>query len=183
MGQLVFRSDDTVKWLDGYGSGKDGDYTPSTGTRSEIDASFTGSSGDYTGSGTNASFAAGQLVFIIDRTTGKYQFNKILDYNAGTITFKYPLTNNYTNAQIVVMEQRIHVNIQNGNTLSLKGYDNTTGKGGVYAVFAKASAVIDGTINGAGKGFEGGLHDASGVNWGGKGGDIVTGKQIGRAHV
>ena len=105
MAQTKFRSDDTDKWLEGFGDGLDGDLTISSNTtEAPIDSSCSGTAGSYSLTATNASFAAGQLILIHKSrgnttvTAGEYELNKISAYVAGTITLKYALKNSYNDS-------------------------------------------------------------------------------------
>lgn len=153
MAQRQFRSDDTSKWLEGFGNGLDGDLVISSNTtEAPIDASCTGTAGTNTLSATNASFAAGQLI-IIHKTrgntttaAGNWELNKIASYVAGTITTTYPLINTYNDSgadqsQVRVMKQYNNVTINNGITYTAKSWNKDVG--GILAFFAK------GTVQGA----------------------------------
>ena len=152
------RSDDTSQWTDGFGNGSDGAYSPSTSTDAPIDAAGTGTSGASVFSATNASFAAGQLVLIIQyRGTGagNYEFNRISSYSAGTVNLAYPLQNDYVSgAQIIVMKQYTSATIGGGVTLTAKAWNGSVG--GVIAMFCNGAFGGTGTISLTGKGYRGG---------------------------
>src|SRR5688572_17208069 len=102
-----------------FGNTVDGDQViSSNATNAPPDSAFTGTSGATTGSGTNASFAAGQVV-IIHQTrgtnAGQWERNYITAYSTGSITFALPLANTYTTgAQIVVCRQQGVLTINSG---------------------------------------------------------------------
>lgn len=140
-------------------NGIDAALTVSTNTTdAPIDSAFTGTSGATTGSATNASFAAGQKVLIIQsRGTGcgNYQQNEISSYSAGTVGLVTPLNATYvTGAQILVMKRYTDVTINNGVTLTAKAWDGTVG--GIIAFYASGTVTVTGTMTAAGKGFRGG---------------------------
>jgi hypothetical protein len=140
-----------------YGNMQDGDVTITTATDAPIDATFTGSSGATTGSGTNASFATGQAV-LIHQTTGtgatQCERNYIVGYSAGTITFAIPLSYTYTTgAQILVLKQYRVATLSGGNTLTTKAWDGSLG--GVTS-FITDRCTLAGTLTATGKGFRGG---------------------------
>ena len=151
-----FRSDDTSKWLEGFGNGSDGDLTISTNTtESVIDASCTGTINQTTLSATNASFAAGQII-VIHKTrgntttnAGNWELNKIDTYTTGTITLKYPLQFTYNDSgadqsQVRVLRQYNNVTVNNGITWSGKAWDTNTG--GILGFMAKGTVTITGNI-------------------------------------
>ena len=165
MAQRQFRSDDTDKWLLGFGDGSDGDATiAADATHAPIDSSCSGSSGGYSLSATNASFVSGQLVIIHQSRgtgAGNWELNKIASYVAGTITLAYPLINTYTDsgdsqAQVVVMPQYNNYTINGTKTLTLKAWNENVG--GIFAIFAKGTVTITGTLLATGTGYLGGAH-------------------------
>lgn len=159
MAQRQFRSDDTSKWMEGFGNGLDGDLTISSNTtEAPIDSSCSGTAGSYSLTATNASFAAGQLILIHKTrgnttvTAGSWELNKISSYVAGTITTTYPLIYSYNDSgadqsQVRVMKQYNNVTINNGITYTSKSWDKNVG--GIMAFFAKGtvSGVTGGVIN------------------------------------
>lgn len=166
MGQLQFRGDDSVRWLDGFGDGSDGNLTISGNTtEAPIDASCTGTAGDYTLSATNASFATGQIIMIhktrgnTTTSCGTWEINKITGYSAGTINLKYALQNSYQDSgsdqsQVRVLKQYNNVTINSGVSYTAKAWDGNVG--GIIGWFAKGTTTINGSVTGAGKGFRGG---------------------------
>jgi hypothetical protein len=158
-----FRSDDTSKWLLGFGNGEDGDLTISSNTtEAPIDSSCSGSSGSKSLAATNASFAAGKIVLIFQTRgtgAGKWELNQIDSYVAGTITLKNELQNTYidsgsSQAQVIQLKQYNNVTVNTGVTWSAKAWDGNIG--GVLAFLAKGVVSVVGTISAAGKGFVGG---------------------------
>lgn len=182
-----FRSDDTDKWLWGFGDGSDGDLTINSNvTEAPIDSSCSGTAGQKTLAATNASFAAGQIVMIHKSrgsttvAVGEYEFNKIESYVAGTITFVHALQNSYNDSgadqsQVRVMKQYNNVTINNGITYTAKAWDKNVG--GILGFFAKGTVTITGSISASGKGYVGGSGSASqGQAQAGEGsvGDVVA---------
>ena len=169
-----------MKFL-GFGNGSDGDLVISTSvTDSPIDSSCSGTSGTNSLTATNASFTAGQFVFIHQsRGTGAgvYEVNKIGSYVAGTITTVHPLENTYTDsgasqAQVVVLKQYGNVTIS--GTLTAKAWDGD--KGGIVAFMANGKTLVSGTITASSKGFRGNDGaSSSGVGYDGKTGEGDTG--------
>lgn len=153
-----FKSTDTSVWPDGYGSGADGAYAPSTGTDAPIDSACTGTISTTSLSATNASFAAGQFILIHQTRgsgAGQWELNKIASYVAGTITLAYPLQFGYvTGAQVLVMPQYASGNIAGGVTITGKAWDGSVG--GIYAKFCNGTFTIAGAIVSSAKGFRGG---------------------------
>lgn len=155
-----FNSADTDKWLEGFGDGLDGDSViSSNATEAPIDASCSGSIGSYSLTATNASFAPGQCILIVksrgSTTTnvGEHELNKIVAYSAGTITLKYPLQNAYNDSgndqsQVRVMPEYNNFTINTGVTYTTKGW--TGDVGGVFAILAKGTVTITGTLSALG---------------------------------
>lgn len=176
MAQRQFRSDDTSLWIERYGLGTLGAVTETTRTDAPIDSAITGTSGTASCVGTNASFVAGQLVYIEQSRGGtgsdvNHEFNVITGYATGAVTLKYPLTNTYTTgAQLIVIDQNRTWNL-NGATLTAKAWDGSVG--GVIIRFASQSISGSGTIALTGKGFRGATGRAA--NGGGKQGEGYAG--------
>lgn len=136
-----------------FGDGSDGALTISANTtEAPIDSAFTGTSGAYTGSATNVSFAAGQKVMIHQTQgtgAGTIQYTSIVSYTAGTVTLLDPLNATYTTgAQIRVLKQHTDVTINSGITYTAKAWNGTVG--GILAFLASGTVTINGTINAAG---------------------------------
>lgn len=176
------RIDDTSVWPYGYGNASDGAYDPATGTDAPIDASCSGTSGATSLSATNASFAAGQLILIIQMRgtgAGEYEFNRIASYSAGTITTSLPLQNTYTDsgasqAQVVVFKQYSSAQIQSGRTITAKAFDGDVG--GVYGYFCNGNVNINGVLSLTGKGYR-----STGTNGAGNGALGMQGEGTGGA--
>jgi hypothetical protein len=162
MAQRQFRSDDTDKWLYGFGDGSAGDGSINTSTDAPIDSACSGTSGTTSLTATNASFASGQPILIHQTRgtgVGGWELNRIASYVAGTITLSHPLTMTYTNsgasvAQVLVMKQYNDLTINSAQTLTAKSWNGTVG--GIIAYFVKGTATITGSISASGKGFVGG---------------------------
>lgn len=158
-----FRSDDSSAWLDKYGSGSDGAGSINTSTDAPIDSAATGTSGATSLSATNGSFAAGQLVLIIQTVgtgAGNWELNKISSYVAGTITLAYALQNTYAaGAQVIVIKQYSSYVVNSGQTLTAKAWNGTVG--GVVVVMCNGTITITGNITGAAKGHSGGGQTAA----------------------
>lgn len=144
-----------------------------------ISSSCSGTSGSTSLTATNASFSAGQRIFIHQTrggsNVGKKEDNKIASYVAGTITLLYPLENDYTDsgseqAQVVVVPEA-------GNstgTLSVDAWDGNVGGLFVMAL----SGVADGTIDGVEKGFRGGARGVPGNSKKGEAGEGSVGPVV-----
>ncbi|MEM3335472.1 MAG: hypothetical protein QXY47_05520, partial [Thermoplasmata archaeon] len=125
MAQRQFRSDDTDKWLYGFGSGSDGDISINTSTDNPIDSTCSGTIGTTSLTATNSLFAPGQIILIHQTRgtgAGNWELNRIASYTAGTITLLHPLQNTYTTsgasvAQVLVMKQYNNFTINSGQTL------------------------------------------------------------------
>lgn len=164
-----------------FGDGSDGALTISSDTtESPIDASCSGTQGTKTLSATNASFAAGQKILIIQMqgtNAGVYQETEIESYTAGTITTVDPLSITFSStgsnkAQVIVGEQYTDVTIQSGFTYYPKAWDGSVG--GVMYWFANGTFTYDGNLNGDGRGFRGGK---AGQNPNGSTSDNIYGEQ------
>lgn len=168
----------------GFGSGVNGALTISSNTtEAPIDSGCSGSSGSTSLSATNASFAAGQIIYVHQSrglNAGLSEFNQISSYSAGTITTTSALSNTYTDsgssqAQVRVVPQYSAITIASGATYSVKGWDGNVG--GIFVVLCNGPITIAGTlsvngasgsisnsINGAGGGYRGGAGDNGGDN-------------------
>lgn len=149
MAQRQWRSDDTSKWVYGFGNGSDGAYAPTTSTDAPIDSACTGTSGSNSLSATNASFASGQLILIHQTKgtgSGAWELNRISSYTTGTITTAHTLTNTYgAGAQVLVMKQYLSALVDTGVTLTGKAYNGMVG--GIVGWFCKGTTTIAGTIS------------------------------------
>ena len=171
---LQFRSDDTVKWLEGFGNRAEGDATPS-GTFGNAKTPFTGTQDASTGTvGSNSGFSIGDLVFIHQSRNGGdgagvHQLNRITDISGTTFTFKYPLQHDFaTTAQIIRIAQSRNITI-NG-TLTAPAWDGSVG--GIIVLMGD-SINGSGTIDLLGKGYRGGQQSSSG-NVSGQAGEGTT---------
>lgn len=173
MAQRQFRSDDTDKWVYGYGDG-------GAGTSYAVPANEGCSGTSGTTSLTLAaagSFSNGDLVLIHQTRgtgVGAWELNKITSGAGGTsLTMAHALTNTYTDSG-ASQAQIIELNQYNGLTLG-----NTTApvwdgsKGGIIAFLDKGTTTISGTITisgvngsaangGNGRGFRGGEENNAG---------------------
>lgn len=151
-----------------WGSGADGAVSLS-GTFSPTDASCSGSSGSFSLSATNASFASGQLVFIHQTrgtSAGAWEWNFISSYSSGTITLRHPLANTYTDsgasqAQVIVVPQYSRVTVSGG--LASKRWLTTHEVGGIIPIIASDSITITGSVTTAENGYDQGI-EAFGFN-------------------
>lgn len=146
-----------------FGDGSDSSLTISSNTtEAPIDSSAAGTSGAYSLTATNASFAAGQIVLIHQTRgtgAGTWQRNTIASYTAGTITLVNTLNFSYNStssnkAQVRVLKQHTSVTINSGITYTAKAWDGTVG--GILAFISNGTTDINGTITATGKGFLGG---------------------------
>jgi len=147
----------------GFGSGIDGIIALS-GTDTPVDSSCSGTIGSTSLTATNASFAANQLILIIQMRgtgVGAWEVNQITSYTVGTITTTLPLANTYTDsgasqAQVIKLPQYSGVSIS--GTLTAKAWNGNTG--GIIAFFCNGKVDIANNIVGDGKGFAGGASSA-----------------------
>lgn len=138
----------------GLGDGSDGVINLSSYTR--VGSSCSGTSGATTLTATNASFAAGQRIFIHQSRgtgVGNYEDNRIESYVAGTITLVHPLQNTYTDsgasqAQVVLVKEASGVT----GTRNMGSWDGD--EGGVFVI--ACNGVFNATVNGNADGFRGG---------------------------
>lgn len=143
----------------GFGNGSSGAATLS-GTDAPIDSSCSGAASGVSLSATNASFAAGKIVFIHQTRgtgAGSWELNIIESYVAGTITTTFDLTNTYTDsgssqAQVIQMPEYSSVTIS--GTYAAKAWDGNVG--GIIAFLCNGLTNITGTLTATGKGFRGG---------------------------
>ncbi len=153
-----------------FGDGSDSSLTISSNTTdAPIDSACTGTAGTQTLSATNASFAIGQKILIIQMTgsnAGQYEENTIQGYTAGTITLQTPLKNTYTSkAQVIVGKQYTNVTVNAGVTWTAKAWNGTVG--GILYFFANGTITVNGNISANSKGFAGGVGKTIGINTGG----------------
>lgn len=167
-----------------YGDGSDGSLSISSNTTdSPIDSTCSGTSGTTSLTATNASFAAGQVILILQVTGGTHtwELNAIDSYTAGTITTTHALANSYTHSgdtrsQVVVVKQHSSITVDNGSTLTAKAWDQSNGTGGVLALLCSGTIDINGAVTAGAKGFEGGEGGLSALKagWQGQGEDGVA---------
>lgn len=141
-----------------FGDGSDGALVISSNTtEAPIDSACTGTASAYTLTATNASFAAGQIIYIHQTQgsgAGAWQKNTIQSYTAGTITLVDPLNFTYTTgAQVRVLPQYTDVTVNAGVTWTAKAWNGTTG--GILGFIANGTVTINGTISANEKGFRG----------------------------
>lgn len=185
-----------------FGDGNDGALTISTDTTHDpIDANIAGTVGAYTATVTNehASFSAsivGERVLIHQSrgsgTPGAYQFNKVLAYSGGVVTFEEPLNFSYSTtdstsddqAQIIMLHQYTDITVDAGVTWTAKAWDGR--KGGILMELANGTLTINGNIYARGKevqafqtlygaGFRGGA-TSTGSNTTGEQGESYNGE-------
>lgn len=147
-----------------FGDGTDGALTISGNTtETPIDSACTGTSGAYSLSATNASFATGQQILIHQSQgtgAGTWQRNSISSYTAGTITLGTALNATYVSgAQVRTLPQYTNVTINSGITYTAKAWNGTVG--GILAFIASGTVTVTGNISASEKGFRG---PASGAN-------------------
>jgi len=159
-----------------FGDGSDGALTISANTtQAPTDSACTGTSGSYSLSATNVSFAASQKILIIQMYgtgAGTYQINTISSYTAGTITLQDALNATYvTGAQVLVLQQYSGVTVNAGITWTAKAWTGTVG--GILAFLCNGTVTVNGAITAAGKGFTGGSTSSDGAP--GQQGNSATG--------
>ena len=157
-----------------FGAGGDGTLTISTDTTdAPVDSACSGTSGTYTLSATNASFAAGQKILIHQTrgtNAGTAQLTEINSYTAGTITTVDPLDISFSStgdnkAQVLVVEQHTTVTINSGKTLTAKAWNGAVG--GIVVYLANTKIDVQGTITADAKGFS--QYGTGGASAGGSG--------------
>ena len=171
----------TVYGISGYfGNGADGALTISSNTtEAPIDSACSGTSGAYSLTATNASFAADQVVLIHQSRgtgAGTWQRNTISGYTAGTITLQNTLNFSYASgAQVRVLKQYTNVTVNSGITYTTKAWNGTVG--GILAFLANGTATVNGTISANGGNGSTSTTDGVGGGTGGgfRGGGIKYG--------
>ncbi len=131
-------------------------------TDSIIDSTCSGTSGTDSLTATNASFTAGQTIFIYQaRGTGVGfgEFNQIESYVAGTITTVHPLERTYTNSgnsvAVVLVISKLS-DFSNTSTFSAKDWTGSVGGLFIRTVSGRFYNAAGATINLRGKGYRGG---------------------------
>jgi len=146
-----------------FGTGADSSLTISTNTTdAPIDSGCSGASDTQQLFCSNASFAAGQLVYITQMqggNAGQWETGLIQSYTGGLITLAVPLIGTYNNAggavaQVIVVKQYTNITINNGVTWKPKAWNGQTG--GVLRYLGNGVLTNNGTISGDGLGFRGG---------------------------
>lgn len=163
-----------------FGDGNDGALTISSNTtQSPVDSACSGTAGTYTLTATNASFAAGEKILIIQMRgtgAGNKQVTSIASYTAGTITtvdtlnFSYSSTGS-SKAQVILLPQYTDVTVDSGKTWTAKAWTGTVG--GILAFLYNGTFTVNGSVSATGKGFSGAAAVSS-VS-GGKQGEGTTG--------
>jgi hypothetical protein len=145
-----------------FGNGLDGIWTPGATTYTPIAASCAGTVGATSLSATNASFVAGQMIYIWQARGGanvsKWEVNRIASYTAGTITLSYPLDYTYTDsgssqAQVIVMPQYSGITLDGLITTTAWDQDRY----GVIPLLCTGKTLITSTVSLKGKGYAGGI--------------------------
>lgn len=139
------------------GLGTGGDAVVNLDSYTRIGSSCSGTSGTTSLTATNASFAAGQRIFIHQSRgtgVGSYEDNTIASYSAGTITTVHPLENTYTDsgasqAQVVVVYEASAVT----GSHTVAAWDGN--EKGLFVI--ACSGEFSGTVNANEKGFRGGI--------------------------
>lgn len=154
-----------------FGDGSNSSRTvSSTADEAPTDSSATGTLDSYSLTATNASFAAGQVILIIQMQgtgAGTWQRTKIASYTAGTITtedqlnFSYNSTSGNNKAQVLVMPQYTSVTVNSGITWGAKAWNGTVG--GILAFLCNGVFTNNGTVTAASRGFRGGIKFQSGT--------------------
>lgn len=170
----TFRIDDTSKWLERYGNGKDGSLTISTDTTwdgNQTKAGYgtcTGTSGQSEMSVTDRSGASHIVVgdpIVIYQSNGSgygnYELNVAMsNFPNGTtanVNLKYPLQNNYSNAQVTRLGNFSSITVNSTKNLYIPVWTGVWG--GFAALLCSGKSTITGIVNGAGRGFRGGIAD------------------------
>jgi hypothetical protein len=175
-----FKSTDTSKWNERFGTGKDGSLTVATDSVFKINNSpfttnanaygtFTGTSGNTSGSVSDgygfwtSYVTVGDYVLIhqsYGTGAGNWELNVVTggipsSGGSSTLTFKYPLQNTYVGGcQIIKVPQFTDVTINNGVTLYPLEYNRSYA--GIMAFFCNGTTTITGNINANARGYQGG---------------------------
>lgn len=167
-----------------FGDGSDSSLTISVNTtQAPIDSACTGTTATKTLSATNASFAAGKPIFIIQTqgaNAGRWERNVIQFYTTGTITTQNVLANTYAaGAQVIQLAQYTNVTVNTGITWTAKAWNGTTG--GILVFLANGTVTVTGNIIADGKGYRGGITSVGNNGYQGEG-FSATGTQIALAN-
>jgi len=154
MSQRQFRSDDSEKWLEGFGLG-------GSGTSYAVPANIACSATISTTTVTLVSastFANGMLVLIHQTKgtgAGTWELNKIISGGGTTtLTMGYQTQNTYTNSGVTSNAQIIELKQYNSLTsgsITCPAWDGA--QGGIIAWMDKGTSTINGTLTTVGKGF------------------------------
>lgn len=181
---LQFHSSDTVRWQEGFGTGITGDLSYGGGALVGQAgcgyATFTGTSGAYSGTFTNVSSfnqtAGGRIgdIVIIHQTQGtnatNWQINKITNVVGSTVYFKYPLQQNFVAGAQIISSGNFNNVTLTGTTTPPAGWNGSSG--GLGFIFAKGTVTVNGSINTSGYGFAGGSGIGSNSQYAYRGGNI-----------
>lgn len=142
-----------------FGDGSDGSLTISSDTtEAPIDSACTGTVSTNSLSATNASFAAGQVIFIHQTRgsgAGSWMRCKIASYTSGTIVTDTVLNTTYVSgAQVRVLKQYSSVTINSAKVYTAKAWNGTVG--GIIGWICSGTTTGTGTVSATGKGFRGG---------------------------
>lgn len=153
-----------------FGDGASGSLVISSNTTQSLtDSAAIGTAGTQIISATNVSFAAGQVIYIIQMqgtNAGQWERNTINGYTAGTITTATPLLGTYTSgAQVIVVPRYTSITINSGVTWTAKPWNGTTG--GLLVYLANSTVTVTGNITASGGA---GGYDSSNANGGTGGG-------------
>ena len=178
MAQRQFRSDDTSKWLDGFGKGTGGAITLSgtwgSGNGGWV-SSATGTSGEYTlavDAGWSGTYPC-IVEQVIGTGAGNYELNYIISMSGGTAQLKYPLQNTYgSGAQCLLMKEYS----TGSGSLVAPAWNGTVG--GSIALMFRETLTVDGTVSAIAKGHLAGI-GATTFMGSSSGGDGLAGRSGG----
>lgn len=146
-----------------FGDGSDGTLTISSNTTDVTTNDFatcTGTIGSTTLSATQATFAAGQHIFIHQSRgtgAGSWMKTKIASYSAGTVTTVDPLNATYSaGAQVYRLKTYTAVTINSSITWTAAPWSKATLMGGILGFLCTGTATITGTMSANTQGFIGG---------------------------
>lgn len=173
MAQRQFRSDDTSKWADGYGTGSAGVLSQNSATDATANTTLTGTASSTSATvGSSTGFANGALV-VIHQTqgtgAGQWELNKLASGGGTTSwTMTYPLINTYgTGAQVYLLNPYTTATVNSGQQFISQSWNGS--KGGMIAILANQSITIPGSIVSSAIGFRGGIGSNRSANAAGHG--------------
>lgn len=158
-----------------FGDGSSSSLTINVDTvEAPIDSACSGIIDTTTLFATNASFAVGQKILIIQMmgpNAGLWQITTIQGYTAGQITTQDPLIIGYSSsnpsaAQVRVLPQYTSVIVNGGVTYSPKPWNGATG--GILAFLANGTITVTGTIS------ANGTNSGNSTSWPGGGASQIT---------